>query len=491
MAAQDQRSRDSTSTVGGSLLSALETNLRLDGVLERQANEAPAAWLKRLLSTKSAISTSSSFAERQQAAVGFRAPFREIGTGSIGKVFEQAGTPWAFKALLIDRSSKLWNNYVMHMRIQRSFDQLAAVLTTVEIPRVAWFANPSSDFWPPNLELFPDLPTFPRKPRDIMCMDRIYPLPAPIRELLIDLFCPSERSQMAKADPANKDCLIRVLLGRRRYGASRPGGGMFFSLRNYKLHVDQVESLNLDAEEYAIGMADAMATLHWHTKIDGMDIEFVLGSTPLDRNAVRRVLPLQNIENLPAGTSTFETITTTTPNFKRRIVSLWMLDFDACNKISMDKSGVQQAITAFLDTEPCCPRPNANDRFSAHLWTVFSNRYLEIAKKITAGTDYQTLPQQFIDGVQEALRRRSSASQSDTTSTSSLQQPQQQTHNPLRAPPRTLFGDRSHGHDARGRGRGQATSGSDETRARGWQGGRGRGRTPLRSPRGHRQSPSR
>ncbi|KAL4908862.1 hypothetical protein BDW74DRAFT_174090 [Aspergillus multicolor] len=83
-----ERTDISDSSIGGSLLSAMETNLRLEDRLKEEANETPQERLKRLLSTKSAISTSS-FAERQQAAVGCRAPFREIGTGSIGKVFEQ------------------------------------------------------------------------------------------------------------------------------------------------------------------------------------------------------------------------------------------------------------------------------------------------------------------------------------------------------------------------------------------------------------------
>ncbi|KAL2828602.1 hypothetical protein BJY01DRAFT_255283, partial [Aspergillus pseudoustus] len=296
----------SVSSIGGSLLSAMEANLRLEDQLQQEAHETQQAFLKRLLSTKTAISTSSSFAERQQAAVGYETPFREIGTGSIGKVFEQAGTPWVFKALMIDRTEKLWNNYVMHLRIQQSFDELGSLLVQVEIPRVAWFANETSEFWQDHLELFPDTSTFPRKARQIFCMERILPLPAPVRESLIELFCPQGRKQMAKADISNKDCLIRVLLGRCRYGSSRPGGSMFFSLRNYKLHLDQVEALQLEAEEYSTGMADAMATIHWHTRIDGMDIEFVLGSTPFDQHAVRRILPIQRIETLAPGTSTYE-----------------------------------------------------------------------------------------------------------------------------------------------------------------------------------------
>jgi hypothetical protein len=101
----------------------------------------------------------------------------------------------------------------------------------------------------------------------------------------------------------------------------------FFSLRNYKLHVDQIKELDLDAEGYAASMAQALAVLHWHTKVDGVDIEFALGSAPVDQNAVRRQLPLVDILHLEPGSSTFERITNVDTNFKKRTISLWLLDF--------------------------------------------------------------------------------------------------------------------------------------------------------------------
>ncbi|KAE8343830.1 hypothetical protein BDV24DRAFT_161133 [Aspergillus arachidicola] len=101
----------------------MEQNLHLERKLHKEELNTTRALLKRLLLTRSVVSTSSSFAERRQAAVGCKSPFREIGTESIGKVFEQTGTLWAFKVLLIDRTDKLWNNYLMHLRIQDSFDR--------------------------------------------------------------------------------------------------------------------------------------------------------------------------------------------------------------------------------------------------------------------------------------------------------------------------------------------------------------------------------
>ena len=122
---------------------------------------------------------------------------------------------------------------------------------------------------------------------------------------------------------------------------------MFFSLRNYKLHIYQVQSLQLDAEEYAKSMAGALAVLHWHTKVDAMDIEFVLGSSPTDNNAVRRALDLRKIESLDPGTSTYEPTTNNSPNFKKRSISLWMIDFDACSTITLNDTGVCQAVKGF------------------------------------------------------------------------------------------------------------------------------------------------
>src|SRR5699024_9766080 len=129
--------------------------------------ETPKQVLRRLLSKNSTISTSSSFAERQREVVGTNAPFREIGTGSIGKVFEQMGTVWAFKVPLLENSKKLWNDYVVHLRIQNSFDELGLLIGEIEIPRAAWFASKNSEFWPKNIDLFPDTPTFPRRPRQV------------------------------------------------------------------------------------------------------------------------------------------------------------------------------------------------------------------------------------------------------------------------------------------------------------------------------------
>lgn len=396
---QMQESEASADSTTSSLFNAINNIIQLADQLETQASEEPEKILQRLLSSKSVISTSSSLAKRQEAAVGLNAQFREIGTGSTGKVFEKPGTPWAFKLSLLDRSEKLWNHYVIHLRIQRSLDYLGSIAGEVEVPRAAWFANKASDFWEESFELFPVDSTFPKRRRDVFCMERVYPLPEVIRNALIDIFCNPNHAQEVRNIMTNKDCLIRPYLGRKRYGSSQRGGSRFFSLRNYKLHIDQFQSLGLDAEEWATSMASVLAVLHWHTKVDALDIEFVLGSTPVDRNAIRRVLPLKEVEHLKPGSSTFEHNTHITPNFRKRAVCLWILDFDACSPIKMDHAGVRQAVKVFFDTDPYCPRPCSRDEFGEKLWNIFSKLYILTGQKLTSETTYEKLPAQFIQGV--------------------------------------------------------------------------------------------
>ena len=126
-----------------------------------------------------------------------------------------------------------------------------------------------------------------------MCIERIFPLPKPTRDALIDLYCPGIGREAAGTNAANKDCLLRPLLGRKRQSSGSRLN--IFSLRNFKLHLDQIQEIGLDARELAYAMADAMAVLHWHTKIDAMDVEFVLGSSPQEGQRVRRKIPLEKL----------------------------------------------------------------------------------------------------------------------------------------------------------------------------------------------------
>lgn len=95
VSARRQQQRKGTSSRSSSLEVALIQNLRLEERLRLESESdigTPREKLRTLLTTKSTISTAPSFGERQQAAVSTNANFREIGTGSIGKDFEQPVT---------------------------------------------------------------------------------------------------------------------------------------------------------------------------------------------------------------------------------------------------------------------------------------------------------------------------------------------------------------------------------------------------------------
>lgn len=67
------------------------------------------------------------------------------------------------------------------------------------------------------------------------------------------------------------------------------------------------------------------------------------------------------------GTSTFERVTNSGTNFMKRVTSMWILDIDACQDITMDESGVDKAVRAFYVTEPYAPRPLSDDPYGEEL----------------------------------------------------------------------------------------------------------------------------
>jgi hypothetical protein len=256
--------------------------------------------LTRFLSVNTAVSTASSIAERHQVAADGTPGFREIGTGSIGTVFEHLGTIWAHKLPLTDDTAKLWNNHKMHRLVADSFEGLSPDVA-IEIPKLPWFAKDESKFWAENVDRFPWTDRYPRRPRHIMCMERIFPVPKATRKLLIDRYCPEERRDYAKVVAANKHCLIRPLMGRKRQNVT-DRRLRIFSLRNFKLHLDLMQDLDLNPLEMMTTMASPLAILHYHPRIDGIDAQFVLGSTPTDNQSHQRTVPLASLGGTPTST---------------------------------------------------------------------------------------------------------------------------------------------------------------------------------------------
>lgn len=204
--------------------------------------------------------------------------FRRIGAGFCGSVWALPEDSSAFKREDGGPASSLSNDFEVHKRVLESLNQPTDLGTTsprIQVPQCYRFITADDQNWWSCLDLFPHGYT----PCNVIQSERIPPLPQNIREFLIDEYCPSFLSSEIKASDANRDCIVRPYLGRRRFapattvnGGNRPPRFSAFSLRNFPLHIDQMERLDIDAKVYAEIMAESLAMMHWHTKIDANDV---------------------------------------------------------------------------------------------------------------------------------------------------------------------------------------------------------------------------
>jgi hypothetical protein len=198
--------------------------------------------LKRLFSVGSYVTTTSSNTVLQQAAHldSNLQRYRKIGAGACGTIFERIGTTVCFKLAKHDWDI-LWNDYLMHLQVVEAFDRNP---TNIFVPRAYWFVRGDhTDLWDAELPKLPE----GQIASAAFTSDRILPLRKATREVLIDCFCPPSLQAAAMAEPANRDCLVRIYLGRRRRQPqenARPQKS--FSLRNLPLHLDQLMAICWD-----------------------------------------------------------------------------------------------------------------------------------------------------------------------------------------------------------------------------------------------------
>ena len=347
--------------------------------------------LKRALSTQSVISTTSNFATRMQRAASQlgleRQPVRVIGLGSCGSVFEMPGTQLAFKkggiAPDIFRDFSLTNKVHYAVRDTRTIMQEAFPGSTIPKTPLCHEYHPADDeaFWSRHIQRFPK---GHRTKQPLFVVDRILPLPKETREDLITLYFDDDEKiqQEAKDDPENKDCLLRIYLGERE--SVQQQEEFYDTLRNFPMRLNMIEDLEIDFSQLAKEMAIGLATMHWQAQVDGMDVEFVLGSSAP-----------WNGEQPKGYDEAGEGI-----NFERRSLHLWMFDFDKAREIELTKHDVDtKMVPAFLGNDPYYPRPQVDE----DLWEEFVGFYLKASDVILRqnGVDEgaRGLPQQFLDGV--------------------------------------------------------------------------------------------
>lgn len=179
---------------------------------------------------------------------------RRIGAGFCGTVWAPTeGVSIALKREDGGPGRSLLNDFVMHQRVLKSLTQLTELKSTnlplVQVPHChRYIEADDQEWWGKNLTRFPQ----GYSPCNILHSERIPPFSRNIREFIIDKYCPISLATEIKASDTNQDCLVRPYLGRQRWApkAERQSRFKCFSLRNFPLHIDQMEQLGIDVTIY-------------------------------------------------------------------------------------------------------------------------------------------------------------------------------------------------------------------------------------------------
>lgn len=318
--------------------------------------------LERSLSLKSVISTASSFSQLFQTARNRPnlQQINQIGVGLQGVIFEQVGKESVLKKQKPGNeklASNLRKEYTIHRDVSDAFERYQPLTNSATlVPKPFRFIpkNAEDSFWE---QLLPKLPLEYRTRDDSVLMQRILPLPKVVRRALITKFITADVSQASAllADQKNKHCLARVYLGKKN-GPLNPDS----PLRNFPLYLDSMKQIGIDTIRLASALGTAYATLHWGACVNGDDVEFVFGTTAeQDSNK-------------------------TQPDFQRRAVCLFLLDFGQCDTVdlSQDREAVYQAFKGAMvtgDNQWFIPRPTQPELFAA-----FKEAYSEAGRVILA-----------------------------------------------------------------------------------------------------------
>ncbi|KAK0615344.1 hypothetical protein B0T17DRAFT_647202 [Bombardia bombarda] len=417
------------------------------------AAESPEQCLKRLLTLQPTLKPPSEPLPK----------FHDIAHGTNTTIYAHPGTTLAYKVpnprsrnSARNLASKLWNNYIVQLRVNASFQSLpyhlspttttTTTTTPVEIPHVHWFSRPDdASFWTTHLSRFPATISSPHHQpvtarRPLLCMERIPALPSPVRLALIHKFYPPSIQPTVAAAPGNQDaCVVRPVLG-GCYPAGMEDHVYDTSLRNFPLYANQLRDLGLELADIYTPMAHALAVLHWDTRVNASGVEFILAGAPSRSAGVRtggaaaydaglaRYMMARGEEARKwgfgqrpekhkdkcrydgASFSTYEEATHADVA-GRQATALWMVGFDECRNIAMNVGGVQMAVEAFLQTNYCCPRPGGGDDMRT-MWLAFERSYVEFSDDILKYAEdvddvkaKRMLPRYFVNKVAEAIEK--------------------------------------------------------------------------------------
>ena len=306
-------------------------------------------------------------------------PFRRIGAGACGSVWA-SDLVYAFKREDMNPERSLFNDYTIHRKLLENIpgSKSSSSQTIARVPGCHQYLRRSEHTsWDEQVSKFPK----ECKPCNVLVTDLIPPLPQEIRNFIIDRYCPKALISSTKLSKPDQDCLIRPYLGRRRrlFTQSKLQA---FSLRNYSLHMDQIEELALDSFLYARIMAETLAHMYWRAQVDANDVEFVLAPPkPTQETTLKSQILGEHV--------------------------VWMLDFDCCKNMPFNEIGVEQAMNAFYRNDPFYPRPGRDDIRDQALWNEFRAQFLQVSEDILGRESPEAhLPTLWVNKVEEEGRRR-------------------------------------------------------------------------------------
>jgi hypothetical protein len=204
--------------------------------------DSPKDVLRKMLNTNFVMSKASSFVSQYHEALrtnarrehpsscsyrpkhdifgpGHSQKLRAIGWGSCGKIYHELGTTHILKKAIngniaLADNCRLWNELLMHKRIEEAFEATEHWLTTprVYIPRLHGYIGKHDTWWTchKNWFLGDDIP------ENILISEHIPPMHLVARHALIDYYCPEGLKAGARLQNSNDDCLVRLYLGKRR-----------------------------------------------------------------------------------------------------------------------------------------------------------------------------------------------------------------------------------------------------------------------------------
>ncbi|KAF9697645.1 hypothetical protein EKO04_003985 [Ascochyta lentis] len=330
-------------------------------------SETPELILTRMLSIKSTLPPD-----------GTSTPtLTSIGSGQCGTVYALNDTNMVLKLPNTpSKADQFSNDFKCHQAVYDALSQAPrAPRNRIYVPAPKmWIIPESQHFWISNAVSFA---VAVKVPDYGLISERIISVTLPVRAGLVDTFAPPLiRSSKIRflATPQQKDCLVRIYLGRQ-------------SNKNEAI----------PPHSFRLLMAQTLAYMHWSAGVDANDVEFVLGSSP-----VVCWLPSRR-EVLAADKESAGVLFSS--DLHHRGMSIWLLDFNMCRLFDKDPAGLKKLVRGLWFNDSYYPRPCAVHPKDKALCKAFSECYLQTSAELGE----KEMSQAFIKAVEDEGKKRLSS----------------------------------------------------------------------------------